>query len=72
MRTNPFKNLKETLPGYKFCLGKNKVMGIALGRSEEDSYKPDLWMLSKNLKGHCCLLFSNSNIKEIVKALDQF
>lgn len=35
MTTNPFKALREELSDCKFCLGKNKVMGVALGRTEE-------------------------------------
>ena len=34
MTTNPFKELKEQLKDCRFCLGKNKVMGVALGRTE--------------------------------------
>jgi hypothetical protein len=33
MTTNPFKEFKESLKDCKFCLGKNKVMGVALGRT---------------------------------------
>ena len=33
MTTNPFKALREELSDCRFCLGKNKVMGVALGRT---------------------------------------
>jgi hypothetical protein len=31
MSTNNFKNLKDSLPDSKFLMGKNKVIGVALG-----------------------------------------
>jgi mRNA turnover protein 4 len=72
MTTNPFKELKEQLKDCRFCLGKNKVMAVALGRTEEESYKPNIWMLSEQLKGQCCLFFSNEPVKEIRALFNQF
>jgi mRNA turnover protein 4 len=72
MTTNPFKELKESLKNCKFCLGKNKVMGVALGRTEEESYKPNIWMLSQYLKGPCCLFFSNLPLKEIRQLFNDY
>lgn len=72
MTTNPFKELKEQLKNCRFCLGKNKVMAVALGRNEEESYKPNLWMLSEQLKGQCCLFFSNDPLKEIRALFNEF
>jgi len=35
----------------KFQMGKKKVIGIALGRTEETSYKLNTWKISEQLKG---------------------
>ena len=59
MSTNNFKKLRESLPDSKFLMGKNKVIGVALGTSEETSYKKNSYKVSEELKGHCCLFFTN-------------
>lgn len=72
MTTNPFKEFKEQLKDCRFCLGKNKVMAVALGRTEEESYKPNIWMLAQQLKGQCCLFFTNEPLNEIKALFNQF
>jgi len=47
MSTNNFKNLRESLTDSKFLMGKNKVIGIALGNQEENSYKPNSYKISQ-------------------------
>lgn len=46
MSTNNFKTLRESITDSKFLMGKNKVIGVALGTEEENSYKPDSWRVS--------------------------
>lgn len=47
MSTNNFKSLRESLTDSKFLMGKNKVMGVAFGTSEENSYKPNSYMVNE-------------------------
>ena len=47
MTNVPFRDIQENLwADSKFQLGKNKVIGVALGRDEEHSYKPNTWLIS--------------------------
>lgn len=61
MTTNNFKAFKETLNDSKFLMGKNKVMGVAFGTSEENSFLPNSFRIGELLKGHCTLFFTNRN-----------
>jgi len=48
MTTVPFREMAETeWADSKFQLGKNKVIGVALGRNEEKSYKTNSWKISE-------------------------
>lgn len=47
MSTNNFKALRESLADSKFLMGKNKVMAVAFGNSEEDSHLPNSYKISK-------------------------
>ncbi|XP_031626124.1 mRNA turnover protein 4 homolog [Contarinia nasturtii] len=59
MRNNLLKDLRsEWKKDARFIFGKNRVMQLALGRSEEDEVDSDLHKLSKRLKGQCGLLFT--------------
>jgi len=40
-------------------MGKNKVIGIALGTDEESTFKPNTYKITQDLKGHCTLFFTN-------------
>ena len=50
MRTNMFKKVRQELKDSRLFLGKNKVMQIALGRTEEDEYGDVHFELEKVLK----------------------
>lgn len=52
---------------FRFFLGKNKIMQKAIGQTEEESYKKNLFLLSEHLKGDCGLFLTNRNPKEIQK-----
>lgn len=47
MSTNNFKALRESLTDSKFLMGKNKVIGVALGVDEENSYKPNSYRVTQ-------------------------
>lgn len=70
MRTNMFKKVRQELKDSRLFLGKNKVMQIALGRTEEDEYGDDLMKISNNLSGNRGLLFSNKTLKAMNKIFD--
>jgi mRNA turnover protein 4 len=61
MSTNNFKSLKDSLPDSKFLMGKNKVIGVALGNEEENAHKPNRYKITKDLKGHCTIFFTNKS-----------
>lgn len=56
----------------KFQMGKKKVIGIALGRTEETSYKLNTWKISEQLKGQRALLFTDKKIGETVDYFNKF
>jgi mRNA turnover protein 4 len=47
MSTNNFKTLRESVTDSKFLMGKNKVIGIALGVTEENTYKPNSYKVTE-------------------------
>ena len=59
MTTNNFKDFKDTVPDSKFMMGKNRVLGVAFGTDEENSYQPNSFRIGELLKGHCTLFFTN-------------
>ncbi|KAL1516860.1 hypothetical protein ABEB36_000700 [Hypothenemus hampei] len=66
MRNEKMKEVREQWKPSKFFFGKNKVIAIGLGKSEEDEVEDGLHKLSKCLKGQCGLLFTNSTKQEVV------
>ena len=48
MRTNKFKDLRQTWKDSRFLLGRNKVMKLALdGNDRQNEYRPDLAKLAQ-------------------------
>lgn len=66
MRNSKMKTVREQWKHSRFFIGKNKIMAMALGRSAEEEYKPNLHKLGKEIKGQCGLLFSNKPIEEVL------
>jgi mRNA turnover protein 4 len=50
-----------------FLLGKSTVIQVALGRTEEESYKPNIFALSETIHGTCGLFFSNKSPESIIR-----
>jgi mRNA turnover protein 4 len=48
-------------------MGKNKLMQVALGKTEEEEYKPDVHKVSANLRGTCGLFFTNESEAAVTK-----
>ncbi|KAM2375719.1 hypothetical protein ACFXTH_044444 [Malus domestica] len=51
--------MRDFVVVFRFFLGSNKVMQIALGRSESDEIRPGLHQISKVLHGDAGLCFTN-------------
>lgn len=52
---------------FRLFFGKNKVMGVALGKTPEDEYKDGLHKVTKRLWGQNGLLFTNRNTEEVLQ-----
>ena len=66
LRTNILQKVREDRrEDSRMFLGNNKVMMVALGRTEEESAQPNLWKLSKFLVGLSGILMTNLPKKEV-------
>mmetsp|Transcript_4993 Transcript_4993/g.12543 ORF Transcript_4993/g.12543 Transcript_4993/m.12543 type:complete len:248 (+) Transcript_4993:137-880(+) len=71
MKNNTFKGLRDKLRDTsRFFLGSNKVLQVALGREPEDEVRKDVCKLTKLIKGHVGLLFTELSIDEVRKELE--
>ncbi|MES1906805.1 MAG: hypothetical protein MHM6MM_000041 [Cercozoa sp. M6MM] len=59
MRNNLLKEIRDEWSHSKLFFGKNRIMKLALGRSEAEQYRPGLFKLSEQIEGECGLLFTN-------------
>nr|CAG4652092.1 EOG090X0BJA [Triops cancriformis] len=67
MRNAKLKQIRTEWKDSRFFFGKNRVMGLALGRGAEDEYKDHLHEISRRLRGQCGLLFTNRSKDEVLK-----
>ncbi|CAL1288209.1 unnamed protein product [Larinioides sclopetarius] len=65
MRNSKMKNVREQWKQSRFCIGKNKVMAMALGRTPEEEYRPNLHKVGQMLVGERGLLFTNKSVDEV-------
>lgn len=72
MRNEKMKVLREDWKPSKFFLGKNKVMGVALGKEPEDEYKENMHKITSRLRGDVGLLFSDKPANEVVSYFNDF
>mmetsp|Transcript_2074 Transcript_2074/g.6137 ORF Transcript_2074/g.6137 Transcript_2074/m.6137 type:complete len:241 (+) Transcript_2074:294-1016(+) len=73
MRNDKFKELRENVQGNsRFCLGSNKVLKVALGKSETDEHKPNLHLMSERIKGSVGLFFTTMPRDKVVELFDTF
>lgn len=56
----------------RFCLGSNKVLKVALGKSETDEHKPNLHLMSERIKGSVGLFFTTMPRDKVVELFDTF
>mmetsp|Transcript_37436 Transcript_37436/g.38856 ORF Transcript_37436/g.38856 Transcript_37436/m.38856 type:complete len:243 (+) Transcript_37436:132-860(+) len=55
-----------------FILGKATLMQVALGKNEEESYAPNSYLLSTNLRGNCGLFFSNKDPSSVIPYFEEY
>ncbi|EPS65449.1 hypothetical protein M569_09326, partial [Genlisea aurea] len=73
MRNLKFKEFREQLKSSsRFFLGSNKVMQVALGRSESDEIKPGLYKISKFLRGNSGLCFTSLPKEEVERLFNEY
>ncbi|KAF2900487.1 hypothetical protein ILUMI_05700 [Ignelater luminosus] len=72
MRTEKMQELRQEWKPSRFFFGKNKVIGVALGRTPEEEVQDDLHKVSKCLKGYCGLLFTDTPKDEIIEWFNSF
>jgi mRNA turnover protein 4 len=59
MTTVPMQEMRNYWCGSKFVIGKNKVLQVALGKTEDEETVTNSHKLSPFLKGNCGLFFTN-------------
>eukprot|EP01096_Ripella_sp_DP13-Kostka_P002300 TRINITY_DN13106_c0_g1_i1.p1 TRINITY_DN13106_c0_g1~~TRINITY_DN13106_c0_g1_i1.p1 ORF type:complete len:251 (+),score=120.34 TRINITY_DN13106_c0_g1_i1:54-755(+) len=65
LRNKSLKKIRQEWASSRFFFGKNKVMALALGKSEEDEHSPNIHLVSERLTGNCGLLFTDSSAEEV-------
>ena len=72
MRSQILKDIRrEHQDDSRFFLGSNRVMAVALGKTQEDSYAPNLHKLTSFLKGSAGLFFTNLEKKTVKKLFNE-
>mmetsp|Transcript_29086 Transcript_29086/g.53454 ORF Transcript_29086/g.53454 Transcript_29086/m.53454 type:complete len:244 (-) Transcript_29086:453-1184(-) len=72
LRNDKLKELRESLPDSKFILGSNKILQVALGKTETDEAKPNLHLISEKLKGQVGLFFTKLSREEVNSSFESF
>lgn len=73
MRNNLLKELRsEWKKDSRFIFGKNRVMQLGLGKSDDDEVEADLHKLAKRLRGQCGLLFTERSEDEVLEWSKQY
>ena len=72
-RNEAFKNLRDTLRSSStFCLGSNKVLKVAVGKSEAEEYKAGLHLLGEDIRGNSALLFTKLPRPDVERMVASF
>ncbi len=72
MRNAVFKKLRALWSTSRFFIGRNKLLSVALGRSEDSEYRPGLSALATRLRGERGLLFTNKDAKAVKRYFSEF
>jgi mRNA turnover protein 4 len=70
MRNVLFKNIRTESTG-RFCIGKNKVMAVALGTEEASECIPGVAHLARRLRGDVGLYFSHDTPENVTEMLEK-
>lgn len=70
MKNTTMKQLREEWPGSKFFMGKNKVMQLALGKTQAEEVKAGLAKLAQHVSGSRGLLATDKDEEEVRSALE--
>lgn len=73
MRNEQFKELRDDLKdSSRFVMGSNKMLQVALGKTEADEYRTNMHLLSERLKGHVGLFFTSLPRDEVERVFGDF
>lgn len=72
LRNNRLKEVRATWKNSRFFFGKNKVMAVALGRTQEDELRDGLHQLANSISGSCGLMFTNEKKEEVLNFLNTY
>eukprot|EP01017_Pseudomicrothorax_dubius_P009115 TRINITY_DN1304_c0_g2_i1.p1 TRINITY_DN1304_c0_g2~~TRINITY_DN1304_c0_g2_i1.p1 ORF type:complete len:221 (-),score=52.54 TRINITY_DN1304_c0_g2_i1:151-813(-) len=72
MTTTPFRDLQLEWKDSRFILGKNKVIHVALGKTEETSHKTNSYKLTEYLRGDTGLLLTNKTKEEVNQFFESY
>lgn len=72
MRNQKVKDVRQEWRSSRFFFGKNKIMSVALGKTNEDEYKDNLNEISKRLIGNVGLMFTNEPDNKVKEWFAEF
>jgi mRNA turnover protein 4 len=73
LRNNAFKDLKADLSAStRFFMGSNKVLQVALGKTEADEQRDNLHKVSAFVKGHSGLVFTNLTKEDLETSFEKY
>uniref|UniRef100_T1ITR9 Ribosome assembly factor mrt4 n=1 Tax=Strigamia maritima TaxID=126957 RepID=T1ITR9_STRMM len=72
VRNNKLKDVRQEWKHSRFFFGKNKVMALALGKSDADECQNEIHHISKHLVNQRGLLFTNKTKDEVLKWFAEF
>ncbi|KAL3274776.1 hypothetical protein HHI36_019561 [Cryptolaemus montrouzieri] len=72
MRNIRMKEVREEWKPSRFFFGKNRVIGVGLGRNKEEEQEEDLHKVTNCLKGQKALLFTDCTKEEVVDWFNSF
>ena len=72
-RNEAFKSLREKVrDSSTFCLGSNKVLKVALGKSEAEEDRSNLHLLANDMSGNSALLFTKLPRPDVERMVASF
>lgn len=72
MRNTRIKELRTLWEDSRFFYGKNRVMQLALGRTEAEEYREGLSNVAERLRGNVGLLFTNRAQEEVLEWFSEY